>query len=247
MNVKFKGDIYKKIKSKMGQIAILIDPDKFDFNKGDELIRKMEFAKVDYIFIGGSTVERDLYNKVSFYLKSNTNLPLVSFPGDVYQYSENIDAILYLSLLSGRNPEYLIGQHIHTSKEISELPLEILPTSYLLIDGDKQTAVSYVSQTTPIPQDQVSIIERTVLAGILQGKHLSYLDAGSGAKKCISPEIIKKCSSLNHPIIVGGGIRTLEQMEDFKKAGANVIVIGNHIEENIDFLLDVKSFQEKQN
>ena len=237
--MKLNQDIYKRIKSKKGQIAILIDPDKFDFSNKKDFIKKINFANVDYIFVGGSTVEKsDLQNVVHF-LKENSELPIVLFPGDVYQYDQNADALLYLSLLSGRNPDYLIGQHVRTAKNISESNLEIIPTAYLLIDGGNHSAVAYVSQTSPIPQNQISLIENTVIAGILQGKSLVYLDAGSGAEKAISEEIISRCSNYNVPLIIGGGIRTIEQIENAKNAGANVIVIGNYVEENVDFLLDI--------
>jgi len=237
--LKLNQEIYRRIKSKKGQIAILIDPDKFDFSNKKDFIKKLNFANVDYLFVGGSTVEKsDLQNVVHF-LKENSELPIVLFPGDVYQYDENADAILYLSLLSGRNPDYLIGQHVRTAKNISESNLEIIPTAYLLIDGGNHSAVAYVSQTSPIPQNQISLIENTVIAGILQGKSLIYLDAGSGAENSISSEIIERCSGLEVPLIVGGGIRTIEQIKNAKSAGANVIVIGNYIEENVDFLLDI--------
>ena len=163
-----------------------------------------------------------------------------------YQISEKADALLYLSLLSGRNPDYLIGQHTRTAKEISEMDIEIIPTAYLLIDGGNSCAVAYVSQTTPMPQNQINLIESTVLAGILQGKSLVYLDAGSGAKDKVSAEIISKCAQHEIPTIVGGGIRSIEEINEAKDAGANVVVIGNYIEENIDFLLDIAQFQTSQ-
>lgn len=235
-------EIYKKINSKKGQIAILIDPDKFNFSTSNEFLEKIKFANVDYIFVGGSTVERNDLNKVIDYLKKNCDLPVVLFPGDVYQYDEKADAILYLSLLSGRNPDYLIGQHVRTAKQIADSGLEIIPTAYLLIDGGNHSAVAYVSQTSPIPQNQISLIENTVIAGLLQGKSLVYLDAGSGAQNSISEEIISKCSNFNVPLIIGGGIRSIQQIETAKKAGANVVVIGNYIEENIDFLLDIAKY-----
>lgn len=241
--MKLNQEIYNQFKSKNGQIAILVDPDKFDFSRKEDFIKKLQFAKVDFIFVGGSTVEKNDLNRIISFLKEEINLPIVLFPGDVYQYDENANAILYLSLLSGRNPDYLIGQHVRTAKKIAESNLEIIPTAYLLIDGGNHSAVAYVSQTSPIPQNQVNLIENTAIAGILQGKSLIYLDAGSGAEHSISTEIIERCSKLNVPLIIGGGIRTIEQINLAKNAGANVIVIGNHIEENVDFLLDIASMQ----
>lgn len=236
-------EIFNQISSKKGQIAILVDPDKFDFSKKEEFIRKVKFAQVDYLFVGGSTVEKkDLAAVVSF-LKREMDLPVVLFPGDVHQYDEKADAILYLSLLSGRNSDYLIGQHVRTAKEIAQTDLEIIPTAYLLIDGGNSSAVAYVSQTTPMPQDQLNLIENTVIAGILQGKSLVYLDAGSGAKNVVSTNIIERIALQDVPLIIGGGIRTIEQITAAKNAGANVIVIGNYIEENVDFLLDIAFFK----
>ncbi len=238
--MKLNSTIYKSICSRKGQIAILIDPDKFVWETRMELSKKIKFSKTDYLFIGGSTVNREDLTRVVDFFKNNLDIPIVLFPGDVHQVSEKADALLYLSLLSGRNPDYLIGQHTRTAKEISEMDLEIIPTAYLLIDGGNPSAVAYVSQTTPMPQSQINLIERTAIAGILQGKSLIYLDAGSGAKNKVSSEIIERCSRLEVPLIVGGGIRSIEDIKTAKNAGANVIVIGNYIEENVDFLLDLR-------
>lgn len=235
-----------QFKKQKGQIAVLVDPDKFPSNRTSTFLNAVESADIDFIFIGGSTVDRETYQKVVKDLRSKTSLPIIGFPGDVHQFDDQLDALLYLSLLSGRNPEYLIGQHIHTAKEIANSSFETIPTAYLLIDGESKSAVSYVSQTSPIPQDQYNIIERTALAGKLQGKQLLYLDAGSGAQKSVEPEIIAKLQSVNLPLIVGGGIRSIEQIDAYKNAGANVIVIGNEIERNIDFLLDIKNYTKER-
>ncbi len=137
------------------------------------------------------------------------SIPIVLFPGDVYQISEKADALPYLSALSGRNTDYVIDQHTRTAKEISEMDIEITPTAYLLIDGGNSSAVAYVSKTTPMPQNQINLIENTVLARVLQGKSLVYLNAGSGAKDKVSGEIISNCAKYGVPIIVGGGIRSI--------------------------------------
>ncbi len=235
--------ILNKFTSKKGQVAILIDPEKCDNGpKLLELIKKAEFAAINYFFIGGSTVTKTEFDLTINFLKLNTGIPLVIFPGSSHQVSEKADALLYLSLLSGRNPDYLIGHHVQSASEIYKLDFEVISTGYILVDGGTRSTVSYISQTTPIPSDQISIVRNTAIAGVLQGKKMLYFDAGSGAKYPISAEIIKEVVSFGVPIIVGGGIRTLEKMEELKKGGVNVIVIGNHIEENIDFLLDIKSF-----
>ena len=150
--------------------------------------------------------------------------------------------MLYLSLLSGRNPDFLIGHHVQSANEIFAMDLEVISTGYILIDGGTQSTVAYVSQTTPIPREQISIAKNTAIAGVLQGKKIIYFDAGSGAKNSVPTEMINETVALNVPIIVGGGIRSIGQINEYKSAGANVIVIGNHIEENIDFLLDIQAF-----
>lgn len=236
--------IYSTIASQKGQIAILIDPEKCDNgDKLKDLLEKAAFAGVDFIFIGGSTVtKREFENTIDF-IKINSTLPLVIFPGGSHQISEKADALLYLSLLSGRNPDYLIGHHVQSASEIYKMELETIPTAYILVDGGTKSSVAYVSQTTPIPREQVNIARNTAIAGVLQGKKLLYFDAGSGAQFPVPEQIIREVSCLDVPVIVGGGIRTIEHVNMYKQAGVNVIVIGNHIEENIDFLLDLKCYK----
>lgn len=226
-----------------GQVAVLIDPDKCgDKDKLGELLHKAAFAKVDYLFVGGSTVSQQDFQEAVHYIKSNSQIPLIIFPGASHQISEEADALLYLSLISGRNPDFLIGHHIQSAKEVFDMDIEVIPTAYILIDGGTVSSVAYVSQTTPIPPEKRSIILNTAKAGILQGKKLIYLDAGSGAKNSIPTEVIEELNTLKVPIIVGGGIKESQQLEDFKQAGANIIVIGNKLEEDIDFMLDIKSY-----
>lgn len=236
-------NIYNKINSRKGQIAILIDPDKFESEKKTiDLIKKISFAKIDYIFIGGSTVLKSDFDKVIHLISKNTNIPIVIFPGSNQQISEKADAILYLSLLSGRNPDFLIGHHVQSAQEIYNMDLEVIPTGYILIDGGTKSSVAYVSQTTPIPRDQTSIAISTAIAGKLQGKKIIYFDAGSGAKEIVPFQLINEVSKLNIPVIVGGGIKSIEEIELYFKNGANIVVIGNFIEENIEFLLDLKAY-----
>ena len=239
-------NLLNQIKKQTGQIAILIDPEKCDLIDLEKNASGLNQTYADYIFVGGSTVQKSQLEAVCTILKKVTTLPIIGFPGDVFQFSPNMDGLLYLSLLSGRNPEYLIGHHIHSSLEISNESFETIPTAYLLIDGAKPSSVAYVSQTTPIPQDQLSIIERTVMAGKLQGKQLLYLDAGSGAKMSVSPNIVMNLRSVGLPIIVGGGIRTQQQLVHLTEAGANVLVIGNHLEENPAFMNELYSFKKER-
>ncbi len=225
-------------------IAVLIDPEKCDNGtRLLELLEKSAFAGVDYLFIGGSTVTRREFSETVQYIKAHSSIPLIIFPGSSQQISEKADAILYLSLLSGRNPDFLIGHHVQSAAELFEMDLEIIPTAYLLIDGGTQSSVAYVSQTTPIPRENSTIIRNTAIAGKLQGKQLLYLDAGSGARFSVPSERIKELQSIELPIIVGGGITTIEQIEELHQAGTNIVVIGNKLEQDTDFLLDIYAYK----
>lgn len=241
-------EILKSFSERTGQIAVLIDPEKVqNVNTLKELLKKAAFAGVDYLFVGGSTVTREEFQICISTIKKHSKIPLVIFPGASHQISEEADALLYLSLISGRNPDYLIGHHVASATEVYDMNLEVIPTGYILIDGGTNSSVAYVSQTTPIPADKKSIISRTAKAGILQGKQILYLDAGSGAKRSIPKEIVQDLTALPAPIIIGGGIRSAEKIHEISKAGAHVIVIGNKIEEDIDFLLDIKLYIETKN
>lgn len=238
--------IFKKMSSKKGQIAVLIDPEKSkDEVYLSELIKKSVFAGVDYFFIGGSTVSANDFQAAISFVKQNATIPIVIFPGAAHQVSEEADAILYLSLLSGRNAEYLIGQHVASALEVHQLNLEVIPTAYILIDGGVKSSVAYVSQTTPIPAHQSGIAIKTALAGVMQGKKVIFFDAGSGAEQTVPNEIIDGFYTLTDEItIVGGGIRDINTIEQFKKSKVNIIVIGNKLESDIDFLLDIAHYNQ---
>lgn len=233
-----------KITSGFGQVAVLIDPEKTNKElQIKNLVKKSEFAKIDYFFVGGSTVSRQDLEQVIHLLKANTEIPILIFPGGSNQLSQKADGILYLSLLSGRNPDYLISHHVQSALEVFHLGIEVLPTAYILVDGGTKSSVAYVSQTTPIPQEQSSIAVSTAIAGLLQGKDLIYFDAGSGAIDSVPVKFIEELRKLSTvPIIVGGGIRSKSQLHDYKKSGVNICVIGNKIEEEIDFLLEIQEF-----
>ncbi len=244
MKLNASENIFNQFNSRVGQVAVLIDPDKYtNLDELAELLKKTAFAEVDYLFIGGSTVSSEDFKLVINFIRLNSKLPLVIFPGDSHQISNKADALLYLSLISGRNPDYLIGHHVQSAQEVYAMDIEVIPTAYILIDGGSLSSVAYVSQTTPIPRDHQSIIVNTAKAGILQGKKMIYVDAGSGAKESIPPSVIAELSALNSPLIVGGGIRSREKMNALRDAGANVIVIGNKLEEDLDFLLDIRDFK----
>lgn len=230
------------------QVAVLIDPEKSqDESRLMDLIVKMNSAKIDYIFVGGSTVTKTEFEFTVSLLKSFAQAPIVIFPGSGEQISSKADGILYLSLLSGRNPDFLIGHHVQSAQEIVESKLEVIPTAYLLIDGGTHSSVAYVSQTTPIPRNKISIAKNTALAGKLQGKKVCFLDAGSGAMMHVPEKMVSELSSLEIPIIVGGGITSIDTISNLHSAGASIVVIGNKIESEIDFLLDLKLYINNRN
>ncbi|HLU86720.1 MAG TPA: phosphoglycerol geranylgeranyltransferase [Taishania sp.] len=225
------------------QVAILIDPEKIQsIDQLDYLVRKIEFSKASYIFVGGSTVNPLDFSDVISRIKSTTSIPVIIFPGSSNQVSNDADGILLLNLISGRNPDFLITHHVQAAEFLDKSNLEIISTSYLLIDGGSQSSVAYVSQTTPIPHHNHSIVYKTALAGKQIGHKVIFLDAGSGAQNAVQPDLVQTLVKLGQPIIVGGGIRSLEQIKNLHDAGANLVVIGNKIEEDIDFLLEIHSY-----
>jgi putative glycerol-1-phosphate prenyltransferase len=236
-------EIFEKINNCKNGLAILIDPDKFCNQDAKKLFEKLTLANPDFIFVGGSTVSKSDFDFCISQLQNNLDFPIVIFPGAAHQINESADAILFLSLISGRNPDFLIGHHIAAAEELNEMNIEVISTSYILVDGGKKTTVEFISQTSPLPADQDSLAKKIALAGKLQGKKLTYLDAGSGAINAVSESMIKSVKMINSPLIVGGGIRSIEQIQKSHRAGANIVVIGNAIEENIDFLLDIANYQ----
>ena len=224
-------NIYQHIIKKPGKkITVLIDPDKIDVNSVDKLLNLSEKAKIDFFLVGGSLVaERpdDFIQK----LKQKTKIPVVLFPGSLLQYSSKADAILFLSLISGRNPELLIGNHVTVAPLLKKSKIEVLSTGYMLINGGKTTSVEYVSNTMPIPADKTDIASATAIAGEMLGLKLVYMDAGSGADKPVPSGMIKKVKeNIDIPLIIGGGLQTEEQIENACKNGADIIVLGNILE-----------------
>lgn len=218
-------------------LAVLIDPDKINIAHIPEFFQKVHESIITHVFIGGSTDEERKMETVVKMIKQHTKLPVLIFPGSHEQITEEADGILFLSLLSGRNPKYLIEQQIQSVSKLMGTSLEIIPTGYILIDGDVQTAVQRVSETQPISQEDETVILHTALAGQFSGKQLIYLEAGSGAKKMVKPEIIREVSSqLQIPLIVGGGIRSKKQLNEAYEAGADLVVIGTAFEQNEGFL-----------
>lgn len=221
-------------------VAVLIDPDKSADSQLDSLIFHPNFEQVDFLFVGGSLVTDGSMKTCLAALKKRTDKPLIIFPGSPNQIDEQADAILLLSLISGRNPDLLIGRHVESAHKLKHSGLDILSTGYILVDGGRTTTVSYISGTTPIPQDKPGIAAATALAGAQLGQQLIYLDCGSGAYQHASPQLIAAVKNeVETPVIVGGGIKTREEAEAVFAAGADVVVVGNKLEENTEFLAEL--------
>ncbi|HUH52126.1 MAG TPA: geranylgeranylglyceryl/heptaprenylglyceryl phosphate synthase [Flavobacterium sp.] len=229
-------DILKAKSQGKKLLAILLDPDKINWDRLELLFDKVNRSKATHILVGGSSVAENLTDILVSQLKQNTRLPVVLFPGDYGQITAKADALLFLSLVSGRNPEYLITQQIKAAPILQKANIEVIPTSYILIESGNQTAVARVSNTRPIPQNNVELILHTAQAGAYLGHQLTYLEAGSGAKTTVSEEIISAiCRGVSTALIVGGGIRTQKQIDQAYRAGADMVVVGTVFEENIDF------------
>ena len=218
-------------------LAILLDPDKMNHDMIADLMPKINESMVDFIFVGGSTVVEHATQELVIKLRHNTSIPIVLFPGHFNQITAQADAILFLSLISGRNPEYLINQQVKAVPLLQNTELEIIPTGYILIDGGKKTAVEQVSRTTPIAAHNIEEITQTAVAGMYMGNKMIYLEAGSGALQPILPEVIKSVrKSVTIPLIVGGGIRTEKELMEAYENGADLVVIGTAFEENNNLL-----------
>lgn len=229
-------------------LAVLLDPDKTDFANLADFVQDCQFSQIDYFFVGGSLISNYQLAEVCQCIKANSNIPVVLFPGSSLHISHEADAILLLSLLSGRNAEYLIGQHVAAAPILKKSKLEILPTGYLLIDGGQATTVSYISNTSPIPADKPQIAAITALAGQQLGLQLIYLDAGSGAKTPVSSATIKAVSEYTElPLVVGGGINTSEKAQNAWASGADLIVVGNKLEEDTNFLKNLTEIKDRFN
>lgn len=217
-------------------LAILLDPDQVDYEQLPKLTDTISQSPATHIFVGGSLVET---NKIDFlvqFLKDHLEVPIVLFPGNPSQISTFADGILFLSLLSGRNSDYLIEHQVNAVPVLKKSHLEVIPTGYILIDGGSQTAVERVSKTRPLDRDNVDYICQTAKAGEFLGKKLIYLEAGSGAKLSVPLEVVKAVSNtISIPLIVGGGIRTQKGIQEAYDSGADMVVIGTAFEQNIDF------------
>ncbi len=222
--------------------AVLIDPDKVDDNKMHQLIKLSISAGVDYFLVGGSLIISNYLDECVQIIKHNCSIPVLIFPGSSTQVSKYADALLYLSLISGRNPELLIGQHVVSAPAIKQSGLEIMSTGYMVIDGGAPTTVSYISNAAPLPADKNEIAMCTAMAGEMLGMKLIYMDAGSGAKTPITEGMIKQvATSIEVPLIIGGGITDPEKAYLNCKAGADMIVVGNAIEKDESLIMEMAS------
>lgn len=233
MNTNIYQSIVDKKANGQKSFAVLIDPDKVNMQRIDALTELAVEAKVDYLLVGGSLVISNQLNEVIGQIKRNCSIPIMLFPGSPSQVSPAADALLYLSLISGRNPELLIGQHVISAPFVKQSGLEIISTGYMVIDGGAPTTVSYISNAAPIPADKNEIAMCTAMAGEMLGMKLIYMDAGSGAKRPITENMIQAVSGqIQIPLVVGGGISDPEKAYLNCKAGADLIVIGNAIEKD---------------
>ncbi|MFZ1677021.1 MAG: geranylgeranylglyceryl/heptaprenylglyceryl phosphate synthase [Saprospiraceae bacterium] len=222
------------------KLAVLIDPDQMRMGKLDQIIDLSIHCKVDYFFIGGSLLVNSQLDQCLEMIRKKCPIPLILFPGNSYQLSYHADAILFLSLVSGRNSDLLIGQHVIAAPYLKLSQLEVLPTGYMLVDGGVGTTVLYMSNTSPIPANKSDIAVCTALAAEMLGLRLIFMDAGSGATKPIPSDMIAAVrGAISIPIIVGGGIRSAEKVKENLEAGADVIVIGNAFEHDPSLMIDI--------
>ncbi len=228
--------ISKSISEGKKLFVLLIDPDQHNLESMVKVANNADKSGVDLIFIGGSLLNNEINKSVEI-IKSNTSIPILLFPGNLLQIANNADGILLLSLISGRNPDLLIGNHVIASAHIKRSKLEVLPTGYILIEGGKSTSVEYMSNTKPIPSEKIDIATATAMAGEMLGLKYIYLEAGSGAKSSIHTKMISKVKeNINIPLIVGGGIKSPENVTETINAGADMVVVGNIIETNPEIL-----------
>lgn len=217
-------------------LAILLDPDKVVLENLDFLISKINHSPATHIFVGGSLVTTTILDELIVIIKQNCHLPIVLFPGNPSQISDKADVILFLSLISGRNPDYLIGYQVNSVPILKQTQLEIISTGYILIESGNETAVERVSKTKPLDRNNIDYVIQTAQAGQMLGNKLIYLEAGSGAKQVVPLEMIKKVAqNIEIPLVVGGGIVNLQGIQNAYDAGADLVVIGTAFENDLNF------------
>ena len=239
-----KGSLYEKILEDSSEgvkkLAVLIDPDQVTREGLMKTINLSVQYKIDYFFVGGSLIMEDCLDFCLQMIKEHSDIPAVIFPGNDLQINEKADAILYLSLISGRNPDFLIGKHVVSAPLLAKTNIEVVSTGYMLIDSGAQTTASYISNTQPIPSNKPNIAISTAMAGELLGLKLIFMDGGSGAMNPVSKEMINAVKSkVNVPVIIGGGIRSKEKVKENFDAGADIVVIGNAIEKDAEIIKEI--------
>ena len=236
--------IKEKISKKEKIWCVLIDPDKLHFDDVDNLISLINKSSCDFILVGGSLINHEKFSEYAKLITNVSTKPVIIFPGDNQQITEHADGLFLLSLISGRNSDLLIGQHVKSAFKIKATNLEILPCGYMLIEGENLTSAIYISESLPIPKDKFDIAAATALAGEQLGLQFIYLDKGSGAKFTVQNEMIKSVNKvISIPLIVGGGINSQEDLENVWNAGADIAVIGTSVEKDFNniFLFDKRS------
>lgn len=233
---KIYDDIVLAKKEKRNLLAILLDPDKVDFHELDALYEAIRRTPATHIFIGGSHVRNNRIPELALSIRENLGLPVILFPGHPSQICDEADGILFLSLISGRNPDFLISHHVESAMKLKASNLEVISTGYVLISSETQTAVELVSETKPINRMNLDLCLATAVAGELLGNQLIYLECGSGAEAPVPlatiDAVVKNC---NVPIVVGGGIVKMSQLEHAYLAGATIVVIGTAFERDYNF------------
>ena len=221
-----------EVKDKNGfSLLALIDPDKKNDFRLNDILTRINSSNFDAILVGGSFIEDNLFEKRIKYIKSNTNLPLILFPGSSNQISNQVESMLYLNLISGRNPKYLIDEQVKGAKKINKLNIETIPTAYILLDGGSITSVSNISSTSPLNMNDKENVLSHALAGQFMGNKLIYFDCGSGSKFSIKSDLLSYISNeVKIPIIVGGGIKSYDEALQLSKCGASYVVVGNSLE-----------------
>lgn len=248
MKNKVWADLQDRRRRGVKSLAILLDPDKVDFETLPAFVHKAVAGGVDFFFIGGSLIMNYSLDRLVRVIRENCELPVILFPGNSLHIEPSADAILFLSLISGRNPDLLIGQHVTAAPLLQKSGLEVISTGYMLIESGRSTTVSYISNTMPIPSDKPEIAACTALAGQMLGLKTMFLDAGSGAHYAVPETVIRAVrKTVETPLIVGGGIDTVAKASAAFHAGADVIVIGNAIEKDPAFLEELAQFEKGEN
>lgn len=235
--------IYTFLSSKTPKIAVLIDPEKWtNFVHFNIWVDQIILSAPDLFLVGGSTATREQTHACIKFLKQKVNLPIVLFPGGAVQVDAHADAILFMSMISGRNPQFLIEEQVRAARTVHTSGIETIPTSYLLLDGGTVTSTEKISKTSPMLQNNKVEIEDTVLAGALLGHTCTYLDSGSGAIHSVSTEIIESVVRYTNLLFVGGGIRNIATVKRAHESGAKVVVVGNHLEKKPDFAAELAEY-----